>query len=239
MTFEKKIDLTKPPEGSKRENTYEIMKKVATSAVPFGGVVEVFIDEVIKPPSQKRLEEWIITIAEEVEKLKKNIDKFQYKNLKNNQEFISIFHQALAIAKITHQEEKIQALKNAVINSVLDNTLDASIKSIFLSLIENLTPWHLKILDYFNDPKSWFIKNNMTPPELVISGSNSQLLFKAFPGLEKGFAEFIIEDLHLKGLLGISKSNLNVSMTPSGPYQRGTSSLGKQFLTFIKKHEIE
>lgn len=79
-------DLSTPPELSKTEKTYEIGKKIASSIIPFGGVIETLWDNVIKPPSQRRLEYWIIGIVKELEKLKKKDNNFQYKNLQKNED---------------------------------------------------------------------------------------------------------------------------------------------------------
>lgn len=233
MSFKKSDDLTKPPKQSKGEKTYEIVKKVVSATIPFAGVVEVFLDEVIKPPSQKRLENWITAIVKDIEELKKQFEKFQNENLQNNEDFISTFYQSLDIAKKTHNKEKHEALKYAVINSVLNETFDGSIKALFLSFIEKLTPWHLKLLKYLDDPDAWFRKNNMTPPELVISGSIWQLMSKAFPNLEIKIAEIIVGDLNAMGLLNIEKTTLNITMSIHGPYQQATTKFGRDFLEFI------
>jgi hypothetical protein len=45
-----------------------------------------------------------------------------------------------------HQKEKLEALRNAVLNSAEKNALDEDIKLMFVSLIDTFTPWHLRIL---------------------------------------------------------------------------------------------
>lgn len=231
-------DITKPPKVTREGKAYEIIKKSALSAIPIvGGIVETFIDEVYRPPSQRRRDDWIRRIALEVEDLKNKFEKFQHKNLQQNENFISTLQRSLIIAQTTHSREKLEALKNAVINSVLVETVDESMKSIFLSLIESLTPWHLSLLNYFNNPRIWFTTNKIDPPRSA--NTIRRLVTKAFPDIEKDFLNYIVTDLNQRGLLGIKRDSLGMMLTPEGIYHSGTTAFGKNFLQFIAAYNTE
>jgi len=72
-------------------------------------------------------------------------------SLGENAAFVTTALQATQIALRTHQEEKLEALRNAVVNSASDRSLDDDTRSIFLTFVDAFTPTHLRILKYFQD----------------------------------------------------------------------------------------
>ncbi|MFX0207539.1 MAG: hypothetical protein ACFFDT_16250 [Candidatus Hodarchaeota archaeon] len=229
--------LSTPPKLSKKEKAYELSKVAITSVVPFGGLIEVFIDEIIKPPTTKRLHEWIGRIAQEVERLKKEDKRFDFKTLSENEEFISFFHHTINTVRMTHQTEKIEFLQNGLFNSVLNESIQENIKHIFLNFIEECTVEHIRILKCLDNPREWFEVNNKPVPDIVISGAIATILERAFPDFRTDYMEFIVDDLHRKGLIGFDRGTLNVSMTPRGVFESRTTSMGKQFLNFIEDYK--
>jgi hypothetical protein len=69
-----------------------------------------------------------------------------------------------------HKKEKIDALRNAVLNSCLPGAPEDDIQMIFLNYIDELTPWHLRIMNLFDDPSRWAEENNTNFPESWLSG---------------------------------------------------------------------
>lgn len=63
--------------------------------------------------------------------------------------------QATQIALRTHQEEKLEALRNAVVNSTSGQVLEDDVRAVFLNLVDTFTPTHLRILKYFQDRGSF------------------------------------------------------------------------------------
>ncbi len=55
------------------------------------------------------------------------------------------FHAAQAAAR-THQQEKLDALLNATLNSALPGAPDDDLQHIFVTLVDELTPMHLRLL---------------------------------------------------------------------------------------------
>jgi len=110
--------------------------KAGLSLFPIiGGPISEFFSMIIAPPLSKRREEWMGIIYQELVRLETEIDGFRIDNLKDNEQFISVLLYATNIAMRTHQKEKIEALRNAVINSATDLPLEDDIQFIFLNLI--------------------------------------------------------------------------------------------------------
>ena len=79
---------------------------------------------VIATPLEKRKEKWMLKIAESLEKLQGKVDGFDVHKLCENELFISVLNRASQLALSNHQEEKISALKNAVMNTAINIPID-------------------------------------------------------------------------------------------------------------------
>lgn len=204
----------------------------AISSIPvFGSAVSEIFNMVIASPIEKRKEKWMITIAEELDKLQDKVDNFDVHSLCNNDLFISI-NRASQLALSNHQIEKINALKNAVVNTALNINIDENEQMMFLTLIDTMTPWHIKIIFYFENPVSRFAENNLRPKEYAM-GAPILLLYEFYPELKEreDFVKNIVSDLYNKGILSIN--DLNCSMSSSGMYSSRLTEYGNKFLKFI------
>src|SRR5206468_713468 len=69
-----------------------------------------------------------------------------------NPRFTSTFIHATLIAMRTHQEEKLEALRNAVINSALPKAPEDDLQLMFLNLIDQFGEWHIRLLKFYSNP---------------------------------------------------------------------------------------
>jgi hypothetical protein len=147
--------------------------------------------------------------------------------------FITAVMHASRSAIKNHQQEKREALRNAVLNSASRNAPEEDLQLMFLNWIEEFTPWHIKILKYFEDPVGWFNKNKISPKRYT-HGSPGHGLTQAFPELEdkRNFYDQIITNLYSKGLIKID--SIHGGMDERSIYASRTSVTGTIFLRFIK-----
>jgi hypothetical protein len=103
----------------------------------------------------------------------------------------------------------------------------------FISMVDELTVWHLRLLHLLQDPPAWFRNNDKPPPQFHLSSSLQRILAPAFPELmEHGnLWEKLLTDLHQKGLF--SGTNIHITMSADGAYQKRTTALGDEFIRFI------
>jgi hypothetical protein len=95
--------------------------------------------------------------------------------------FVTVVMQTSQIALRNHQVEKLEALRNAVLNSVL-STIEEDEKFVFLRLIDQLTPLHLRTLKFLDDPGAWMQRHGMQNPGWSMGGV-STVLEHCFPQL--------------------------------------------------------
>ena len=87
--------------------------------------------------------------------LEEQIQGFSVESLRNNEAFVTTVMHATQVAIRTHHREKIEALKNAVLNAASGNSPDEDLQLIFLNLLERMTSWHLRLLLFFQDPEAY------------------------------------------------------------------------------------
>lgn len=129
--------------------------------------------------------------------------------------------------------KKLEALRNAVLNPAFSPLVEEDLQHIFLNFVDKLTPWHIRVLKFLDNPEEWLRQSAIPIPEKAL-GTPSSVLFTAFPelGSNKDLAEQLIRDLSERGL-SADWDNLNKILTRRGMLSPRTTSLGKQFLEFI------
>jgi hypothetical protein len=208
--------------------------KAGIGSVPVVGTAasELF-NLVLTSPVEKRKEEWMIRIFNTLQEVQEKVESFQIESLANNDRFISIMTRASQLALINHQQEKLQALHNAVINSALNISIDENEQMMFLNMVDTFTPWHLKLVYYFENPVKRFNENIIERPDFMMGGIRDGL-YAFYPELANRdeFVGVIFNDLFTYKI--INTSSLGGSMTNDGIYASRLVDYGRRFLNFIQ-----
>ncbi|MFM6396565.1 MAG: hypothetical protein ACKPFF_07755, partial [Planktothrix sp.] len=134
-------ELLKDYQTSKFKDVFDSCVKAGISLLPWG--VSQLYNDFVKSPSEKRLNKFLEALVADLERLQEQM-RGQV-NL-DNPSFQTTLMNALQIVMRNHQEEKILALKNAVLNSSFIHPIDDDLQFMFLHWIDEFTPSHLKIL---------------------------------------------------------------------------------------------
>ncbi|MBP6156780.1 MAG: hypothetical protein KBA62_06010 [Polaromonas sp.] len=217
-------EMKSVPSNSKGDVLHAITK-AGLSAIPIvgGPAVELF-QYVVQPPLEKRRFEWMTSIGEKLNELEEN--KFDLEKLKNDENFISVMMNASQMALRTHQEEKLDALRNAILNVAKGEAPDESVQHLFLNFVDFFTAPHLRILKVFQAPKA--------PPSISMGGLSNVLEFN-IPELKNrtDIYDQFWRDLYSRGL--VNTDSLHTMMSNSGLSAQRTTNLGNAFLKFIEK----
>jgi hypothetical protein len=227
MDNEKKY---KTPERKAGDAGYAVVKAGLSSLPIVGAAASELLGLIVSPPLEKRKSEWMEMVGNGLRDLEKKMG-IVLEDLQNNDRFIDSAMDATQIALRTSQKEKLGALRNALLNSVIPNSAEESLQKMFFSFIDIFTIYHMKLLELFQNPRNWFEKHGIKYPEFYISSSLSQLIENAFPGLKRELYDPIWKDLFLRGL--VSTEGLQVMMTDSGADAKRTTPLGDAFIKFI------
>ena len=221
----------KPPKPSCGDLGHTTTKAAWSLSPVAGPAVVEFLSYFFQPPIEKRMQEWMGLIADGLRQLEEKA-AVDLEKLQQNEQFVSTAMQAFPMSLRNHQKEKLEALRNAVLNSALPSPPDESLQQMFLHLVSTFTVWHLRLLGLMNDPAGWFSKHRRQFPALM-TGTLSRVIESAFSELQ-GKREFY--DQVYKGLLDaglVNTPSLHSVTSADGMKRSRTTDLGKQFLRFI------
>lgn len=206
---------------------------VALGAVPFAGLGELF-KATIMPPLEKRRDQWMQSVGEAIKQLQEK-KGMSMEALRDNEEFVSLLTEASRAAIGTHLEEKREALRNILINSLSpDSTYDKS--SLYIRTIDRLVPFQMQILGYIDSLPAFepisseysaedvFIKNVL----VLANGPEMEPLKVSLPELKVYLA-----DLMQAGLIAQDDATFNLDVPSRSPFYK-LSAFGQYFLQFIQ-----
>ena len=215
-------DQIQVPVKSKGDAAHALVK-AGLSAIPVvgGPAVELF-QYVVQPPLEKRREAWMAEVGEKLKELEEQGLKLE--ELQANEQFVSAVMHASQVALRTHQAEKLNALRNAIVHVAKGQAPDEAVQHLFFGFVDSLTELHLRILKVFQSPP--------TPPNMSMGGLSHVLEFN-IPELRgrRDIYDQFWRDLYSRGL--INTEGLNTTMSGSGLASKRTTGLGDAFLQFI------
>jgi hypothetical protein len=205
------------------EDVKHSVGKGLASMIPLvGGAGSELIGLLSSPVAQRR-DDWFEDLARRLHDLEGRVAGFKFDDLANNEQFVSATLQATQAALLTRDQEKLEALRNAVLNVALSNNLDEDQQAIFLSLVDSLTPAHLRMLKFFDAPKE-----EMARP-IPAAIERAKKYVSGLQSLGDSATQLLFDDLHRDGFLSVTSDNQRIAPLN----KRWTSNWGHEFITFI------
>ena len=164
-------------------------------------------------------------IAERLSQLEEEVEGFSLESLEKDEEFITGVTAATLIALRNHDEEKLAALRNAVVNVALRSEPNVELQSIFLGLVDYLTPAHLRLLSFFGDIPRSLRYSGVTRP----GATTRDIVLEHVPGIPPDAYDLLRQDLENRDLV-------RFPVQPTlGLTDEQTTWLGDAFLRFISE----
>lgn len=103
----------------------------------------------------------------------------------------------------------------------------------FLKLIDAFTPWHLKLIFYFDDPNKRFKEQNLLKPNICVGGLTHGL-YEFYPELasKDDLVRVIFNELYTNKI--VNTKDLGGTMSSDGIFSSRLTGYGKRFLSFIQ-----
>lgn len=227
------VDPTVEPESEKAHR----VARATASAVPVlgGALVEAF-NALIEPPMVRRRTEWMAQVTDAINDLyEKGI--VTEADLQENEKFFTMLVHASNTAIRNHEEEKLNALRNAVLNSALPDAPSDTMQQLFLNLIDSCTSWHIALLKLFQGPEQWAAEHNHQFPNWSMGGIFS-VIEHAYPQLQNQQAlyKLVWNELYRNGLF--NTDGLGTTMTGGGMLAKRTTPIGDAFVKFISEPNL-
>ena len=148
-------DLVPPLERSAGDQVHAVVR-AGLGAIPVAGTaLQEILAAVVVPPLERRRNEWMTDIGERLLALE-NTRGLRIEDLSRDEAFITTITHATQAAFRTHDEVKLEALKNAVSNAACPGAPEDALQVLFVSFVDQLSPWHLRLLAFFESPISRF-----------------------------------------------------------------------------------
>ena len=209
-----------------------LLARAGISSIPvIGGPALELFNYLLAPPIQRRRDEWLNELEERLSKFEQE-GRVNLEALRDNEEFISTVMQASAIAIRNHEQEKIEALRNAVVNTAVGQSPENSKRELFLNFVDSFTVPHLRVL------KALFQGDQVVPRNVPVKTAITEiteLAVRLVPamGAQPELAEVIVEDVCRKGLLFWNRRPGTAIYVQSDATQ--VSPLGREFLRFLSE----
>jgi hypothetical protein len=223
------------PKASGSDRVHAIAKGLI-GAIPAVGspLAEVFALAFGAPLESRRVA-WMESIADLINEVADRVDGITVESLTRDEAFVSMVLAITAVAVRTHQQEKLEALRNAVAHAAIGTVPDYDERAMLLHILERLTPLHLAVIRFFDEPRA---------DETIVRrfedtmGSLGPVMEAGVPALagRKAIHDLIWKELVAAGL--IQNSTLGGMMTGSGLLTRRTTELGRQLIEFISRPDL-
>jgi hypothetical protein len=218
------------PEPTNKDVWHSIGKGAIASFPVVGGSTAEMLNLVFVSPLEKRRSKWLNELSARLKKLE---DKgIYFKTLSEDPIFTDTILNATTIAIKTSNEEKLKVLQNAVINTGKRENPDEIKTQIFLNVIESMTPTHIKILTFFNNPPAWYALHQRNPPQ-ILGGGLRTVLYDAYPEFSQQGELVDLIWSNLESLGFHRSSSLSTITMGYDNLESRTTILGKEFIKFI------
>ena len=204
----------------------------ASFVIPLSGpIVQALLKKCVQAPLEVRRAAWFNLIGEGLRELQDRFEGFDPDRLAANEEFVSTVAETTRIAMASHRAEKLEALRNVVLNVAAGVHLDDVLQGAFLGYVDRFSGLHLRVLKMLSNPAA--VPAMAARAENLMTGSLGVLFEAALPelGANNTLLGRVITDLNQEGLTEGAK--LNTMMTGSGLLEKRTSQFGDSFLQFI------
>jgi hypothetical protein len=220
--------LDEVPEGQiAKTNLLAVLELIPT----LGGFIATLANDLIPDWKLRRLNKFVATLSIDLNDLKNRIDVDSLKR----EEFGYMFEKTFRAVALNYQVEKLDALRNALLNSMIETDIRQDVKEYLLHLAESMDTLHIRFLSLLRNPSEYY-KNKHVPDNPY--GSMLTELRKCFPELSDGASQAIWNDLHSYGILNTEPQYLG-ALAASSPgcevLDGRLTEFGNLFLRFITK----
>jgi hypothetical protein len=221
--------VTDLPPSSLSEHLLNILK-AALATAPFCGGIASLMSDYIPGRRVKRPEEFATRVGQDLEQLQERVNTAQIES----DQFAFIFERCFRGASEFPQQERLEAFRGILINSVLPTSLSQDQQEFFLNLVERLSVIHLRILRFMAFPRSYL--EAMGIPENLIHGGFSDFFPIALPDVGLEVIRSAFADLHALGLISTDAHIFNTMTAGQGLNLLGdrVTPLGKDFIGFCQ-----
>jgi len=213
--------------------------KGAISSIPIVGGVAAEVGDLYLNPIERRKTQWMAEVEAAIVEIQRRTG-IPPENLLQNDGFSSFLFQATVVAMKNHKAEKLEALRNSLVNVTSTVESDEDLAFQFLRFIDELTASHLHLLSVLEANRGRIVEQDNLDAVYRIyvdesSGSLSRHAFRGF--LQDLDSRFLIHMGDVEDLPEFQSRLSIMEFEDSGKREMDLTDLGVQFLDFVRSHE--
>lgn len=207
-----------PPQASNGDTAHAVIKAFLSAVPTVGGPAAELFQYLFQAPLEQRRRQWMESVGSKLLELDRAGVRIEH--LQRDEKFVSAVLHATHIALRTHIEEKHAALRNAITNIAIGQTVDETEQHLFFEFIDSFAEYHLRILRLFQSPP---------PVPGQTMGALDSVIYFAYPELRnrREICEQLWRDLYLRGL--VDTERLQIMTSGNGLREKRTTALGDSF----------
>jgi hypothetical protein len=124
------------------------------------------------------------------------------------EEFGHIFERTFRAVALNYQTEKLDALKNALLSSMVRTDIRQDMKEYLLHLIETFDSLHMRFLVLLRNPAEYYRREKIPDPSPSSYGSVMAELRRCLPDLGDGSIHAVWNDLYNYGIVNTDPNDL-------------------------------
>lgn len=221
-----------PPDKSTRREILERTVEAGAGMVPIiGGPLAVALTVAMGWTYNRRMAEWMEDLAQAVTDLQERTDHLSFEELAQDEDFVDAVVAATRAAQATRAQQKLDALRNGVLNALGPDAPSQDEQARFFRLVEQFTPAHLRMMTFLDDPGAVFDAMDLPRPNLLSAGRSALLeVMPEFTG-RRDWYDLLDRDLAAASLT--NHGGLHAMQSGASLWNSATSTLGKRFLAFV------
>jgi len=217
-------------EYSKRDVLNVVLKSTVGALPGIGSAISELVEVIIPKTAFERLVDFAIDLRNDLERLKSRINSEYLKS----EEVAYMFRETMTTVLNDYHKEKLDALRAAFLNSIIDGATPAEVKELYLNLAKNLTVSHIKLLRLLDNPEEFLTARRITY-RLEGMGGLIQILRVCLPEFTEDQITLIWNDLRNYNMVNTETSSLRAMMSNLRLDQLNRlTSFGRSFVGFLK-----
>jgi len=157
---------TPPKKSTAREVTEKTIEGGAGMIPLVGSAIAAAFTYAVGYAFNNRMQQWYDDVASAIQELQDREEGLDFDQLADDPVFVDAVVHATRAAQGTHQREKLDALRNGIINSIGPGAPSADEQLRFLRLIDQFSAAHLRMLTFWRDPAALFETEGIPRPNI-------------------------------------------------------------------------
>lgn len=183
-------------------------------------------------PAMQRRDDWIESLQKRINELEFSIEDIKCR-IYENENTISAVLYASPLAIKTKDNEKLEAFRNIIVNTILYPNFEEYKIQMFMNFIDGFTELHIILLKFLGNPRTVIRQKDYNIPSSQQNINLEKEFSQKYLKFDKDLVNVALNSLKINNLIKITPEEFTTNMILSNAFEPHTTSLGNELLKFI------